>query len=83
MRLQTHNAANITISSSSSTHRTLPTPCIRYALERGAQHIAFVYDGLLVLNVSLAAYADVKLWEVGGFCSFQLMQTAWCILVLF
>jgi hypothetical protein len=48
-------------------HCTSLTPRIRYALERSTQHVAFVYDGLLVLNVSLAAYPDVKLWEVGGF----------------
>ena len=39
-------------------------PFIRYALERGAEYVAFVYDGLPVLNVSLAAFPDVKLWQV-------------------
>jgi hypothetical protein len=43
--------------------RTL-TPALRFALERGPEHVAFVYDGLLVLNVSLAAFPDVKFWQV-------------------
>ena len=44
------------------------TPFIRYALERGAEYVAFVYDGLPVLNVSLAAFPDVKLWQVQSHC---------------
>ena len=40
----------------------------RYALERGPQHVAFVNDGLLLLNVSLAAFPDVKLWQVRWCC---------------
>lgn len=42
------------------------TRFIRYALERGAEHVAFVYDGLMILNVSLAAFPDAKFWEVSG-----------------
>jgi hypothetical protein len=30
--------------------------------------VAFVYDGLLLLNVSLAAFPDVKLWQVRWCC---------------
>jgi hypothetical protein len=39
-------------------------PLVRYALERGPEHVAFVYDGVLLLNLSLALYPDVKLWQV-------------------
>ena len=39
-------------------------PFVRYALERGPEHVAFVYDGVLLLNLSLALYPDVKLWQV-------------------
>jgi hypothetical protein len=41
---------------------------IRYALERGAEHVAFIYDGLLLFNVSLAAFPDAKFWQVCDFC---------------
>jgi hypothetical protein len=37
---------------------------VRYAHERGPEHVAFVYDGVLLLNLSLALYPDVKLWQV-------------------
>ncbi len=41
-------------------------PFVRYALERrrGPEHVAFVYDGVLLLNLSQALYPDVKLWQV-------------------
>ncbi len=39
-------------------------PFVRYALERGPEHVAFVYDGVLLLNLLLALYPDVKLWQV-------------------
>ena len=49
---------------------------IRYALERGTEHVAFVYDGMLLLNVSLAAFPDAKMWQVWdvrvrGWCAAQ------------
>lgn len=47
--------------------RSLPHARLtRYAVERGAEHVAFVYDGLMILNVSLAAFPDAKFWEVSG-----------------
>ncbi len=42
----------------------ISVPFVRYALERGPEHVAFVYDGVLLLNLSLALYPDVKLWQV-------------------
>ena len=46
---------------------------IRYALERGTEHVAFVYDGLLLLNVSLAAFPDAKMWQV-----WDVRVRGWC-----